>query len=41
MTWYSEVQHPEGGVLIGEGRNQWEARRAACAQVVACWPEDV
>ncbi len=40
MTWYAEVQHPEGGVFLGNGRNQQEARRAACAQVVACWPED-
>lgn len=36
-TWRALVTHPLGDVRGGEGRDKAEARRAACAAVLASW----
>ena len=38
-SWTAEVLLPEGGVVIGEGATQKEARRDACARALKLWPD--
>ncbi len=38
-TWTAQVRHPAGHVVTGEGSDQKQARRTACAEVLRTWTD--
>ncbi|MCB9760841.1 MAG: hypothetical protein H6739_13470 [Alphaproteobacteria bacterium] len=39
VTWRASMKHPlDGRIVHGEGRGKKEARRRACAEILATWP---